>query len=126
MKTKEHYEALTRIAQSNFEEYIEMIDEYETADDCFDSFWGNTGDTVRENVKGWDQEDVDYAVGTYINLVVEYREQLADELKTAKKVYEYHRDVMRKLFLEHQTPAFHKALQTAEQDLRELNARLDN
>jgi len=78
MKTEKHYEALTRIAKSNFEAYTEMVDQYETADDCRDSFCGNTGDTVRENVKGWDQEDVDYAVGTYINLIREYREKLAD------------------------------------------------
>ena len=49
-----------------------------------------------------------------------------DELKIQKKVYEYHEEVMQELFFEHQTPAFHKALQTAKRNLRELYAKLDN
>jgi len=39
--------------------------------------------------------------------------------------YKYHRDMMRELFLEHQTPAFQIALQNAEKDLQELVSELD-
>ena len=42
-----------------------------------------------------------------------------------KACYKYHRHMMRELFLEHQTPAFHIALQQAEKDLREIVSELD-
>lgn len=78
MKTEQHNETLRNIAKSNLEFAVECIDEYKTADDCFKSYSVNTADTVKETVKGWDADDVKFAIAAFSEFVAEYKEITAD------------------------------------------------
>jgi len=62
---------LTAIARSNVGSAVDLIDTYESVEQCFFSFERNVAETIRETVKGWDVDDVKWAANQYAKLWAE-------------------------------------------------------
>lgn len=75
--TKENLES---VAESNFNQAKELLETYETVEDCFISFEQNVVDTIKETLTGWVADDLLYALEHYAKTWIESELPIIDHI----------------------------------------------